>query len=268
MTVYFIGAGPGDPELITVKGQRLIRRCPLILYAGSLVPEAVLGEAAAGAQVINTAELHQDQIIEHIERAHAAGQDVARVHSGDPSIYGAIGEQMRRLDALKIPYEVVPGVTATSASAAALKTELTLPGISQTVILTRYEGKTPMPEGEDLSSLAQHRATLAIHLGITRLHHIVQELIPFYGEDCPVAVLYRVSWPDEARILGTLGDIVEQVRAKKINRTALIVVGRVLDPGEFDDSFLYRQDKAHYYRPRRRQDDASPLPRRPRRTTG
>jgi precorrin-4/cobalt-precorrin-4 C11-methyltransferase len=267
MTVYFIGAGPGDPELITVKGQRLIRACPVILYAGSLVPRAVLEEAGANAEVIDTAHLHQDEIIEHIRLAHEKGLDVARVHSGDPSIYGAIGEQMRRLDGLGIPYQVIPGVTATSASAAALRIELTLPGISQTVIMTRYAGKTPMPEGEDLTSLAAHRATLAIHLGINRLHKIVEELIPFYGEDCPVAVLYRVSWPDQDQILGTLSDIVEKVREKKIARTALIVVGRVLAPEDFENSFLYREDKAHYYRPRQRKHDSA-QPRRPVRKTG
>ena len=250
MTVYFIGAGPGDPELITVKGQRLIRQCPLVLYAGSLVPEAVFREANAAAEVVNTAELHLEQIIERIRTAHEHGLAVARIHSGDPSLYGAIGEQIRRLEQLNIPYEVIPGVTSTSASAAVLGRELTLPGISQTVILTRYAGKTPMPEGESLSDLARHRATLAIHLGINRIHKIVDELMPFYGIDCPVAVLYRTSWPDHDRVIGTLGDIVSKVRAKSFHRTALILVGKVLDPPAFDDSFLYSEDKAHIYRPK------------------
>ena len=247
MKVHFIGAGPGDPELITVKGQRLIRQCPMILYAGSLVPEPVL--AGCGEVVINTAELHLDQIIEHIQDACQRDWDVARVHSGDPALYGAIGEQIRRLQALNIDYEVIPGVTATSASAAALGRELTLPGITQTVILTRYPGKTSMPEGEALSDLAQHRATLAIHLGINRIHKIVDDLLPYYGPDCPVAVLYRTSWPDQDQAIGTLADIVGKVRAKRFTRTALILVGQVLNPDEFADSFLYDENKAHIYRP-------------------
>ncbi len=250
MTVYFIGAGPGDPDLITVKGRRLIRQCPVVLYAGSLVPEALIREANADARTVNTAELNLDEIITRICVAHEQGLDVARVHSGDPSIYGAIGEQIRRLDQRGVPHEIVPGVTATSASAAALGCELTLPGISQTVILTRYPGKTSVPEGEQLSALARHRATLAIHLGINRLHKIVTELIPFYGADCPVAVMYRTSWPDHDRVIGTLGDIVPKVRAKGFHRTALILVGRVLHPKEFADSHLYDADQAHIYRPR------------------
>ncbi|WP_027858422.1 precorrin-4 C(11)-methyltransferase [Marinobacterium jannaschii] len=250
MSVYFIGAGPGDPELITVKGQRLIRQAPVILYAGSLVPEAILAERQPDAEVHNTAEMHLDEIIQRIEAAHAEGKDVARVHSGDPGLYGAIGEQIRRLEALGIPYEVIPGVTATAASAAVLGKELTLPGYSQTVILTRYAGKTPMPEGEDLPSLAAHRATLAIHLGITRIHKIVDDLIPHYGEDCPVAVCYRTGWPDAAQISGTLKDIVAKVRAAGLSRTALILVGDVMGRDDFDTSFLYDKDQPHIYRPR------------------
>jgi len=250
MTVYFIGAGPGDPELITVKGQRLVRSCPVILYAGSLIPEAVLGEARTNARIIDTSELHLDQIVAHLQTAHADGHDVARLHSGDPSIYGAIGEQARRLDALGIPWQVIPGVTATSASAAALGCELTLPGVSQTVILTRYAGKTPMPNREALSELARHRATLAIHLGVTRIHKIVSDLTPWYGADCPVAVLYRTSWPDADRVVGTLGDIVAKVRARGFTRTALVLVGEVLAPSEFDRSYLYDAGQAHIYRPR------------------
>ena len=258
MTIYFIGAGPGDPELITVKGQRLIRQCPLILYAGSLVPEALIREAGAQAEVINTAELHLEQIIERIHSAHEQGLDVARVHSGDPSLYGAIGEQIRRLEQLGIPYEVIPGVTSTSAAAAALGRELTLPGVSQTVILTRYPGKTAMPKGESLTELAQHRATLAIHLGINRIHKIVADLLPYYGADCPVAVLYRVSWPDQDQVLGTLGDIVAKVRAKGFHRTALILVGEVLSPQSFEDSYLYNEDQAHLYRPKYKRKLSTP----------
>ncbi|WP_175728477.1 precorrin-4 C(11)-methyltransferase [Burkholderia ambifaria] len=238
MTVYFIGAGPGDPELITVKGQRLVRTCPVILYAGSLVPPAVL-DGHRAEQVVNTAELDLDAIVALLADAHAKGQDVARVHSGDPSLYGAIGEQIRRLKTLGIPYEIVPGVTATAACAATLGVELTLPGVAQTVILTRFAGKTTMPEGEALGALAAHRATLAIHLGVRHLARIVDEVLPHYGPDCPVAVIYRASWPDEERVTGTLADIVGKVQGTQIERTALILVGRVLDAEGFADSTLY-----------------------------
>ncbi|RQZ67045.1 precorrin-4 C(11)-methyltransferase [Burkholderia sp. Bp9004] len=238
MTVYFIGAGPGDPELITVKGQRLVRTCPVILYAGSLVPPAVL-DGHRAEQVVNTAELDLDAIVALLADAHAKGQDVARVHSGDPSLYGAIGEQIRRLKALGIPYEIVPGVTATAACAATLGVELTLPGVAQTVILTRFAGKTTMPEGEALGALAAHRATLAIHLGVRHLARIVDEVLPHYGPACPVAVIYRASWPDEERVTGTLADIVGKVQGTRIERTALILIGRVLDAEEFADSTLY-----------------------------
>ncbi len=238
MTVYFIGAGPGDPELITVKGQRLVRSCPVILYAGSLVPDAVLAGHQAG-RVVNTAELTLDQIMDLLAQAHAEGKDVARVHSGDPSLYGAIGEQIRRLKALGIAYEIVPGVTATAASAAALGVELTLPGVAQTVILTRYGTKSKMPQGEALADLARHQATMAIHLGVRHLASIVAELLPHYGADCPIAVVYRASWPDERRVTGTLADIVGKVSETEIERTALILVGRVLTAEDFADSTLY-----------------------------
>jgi len=254
MTVYFIGAGPGDPELITVKAQRLICECPVILYAGSLVPEPILAEARKDALIVDTAALHLEQIIEYIQQADKAGKDVARVHSGDPSIYGATGEQMRRLDELNIAYEVIPGVTAVSASAAWLKRELTLPDISQTVIYTRYAGKTSMPAGEDLSSLAAHKATLAIHLGVTRIHKIVAELIPHYGKECPVAVCYKTGWDDEMKVEGTLETIVDLVRKNKITRTALILVGGVMNPVEFDTSYLYDADQANIFRPRKRKN--------------
>ncbi|MDR5735603.1 precorrin-4 C(11)-methyltransferase [Caballeronia sp. LZ025] len=241
MTVYFIGAGPGDPELITVKGQRLIRTCPVILYAGSLVPDAVLSGHRA-TRIVNTAELDLDAIVALLKQAHDNGQDVARVHSGDPSLYGAIGEQIRRIEQIGIPYEIVPGVTATAASAAALGCELTLPGISQTVILTRYATKTSMPPGESLADLARHRATLAIHLGVRYIERIVADLVPHYGEDCPVAVVFRASWPDEERVKGTLADIAQKVRAAGMERTAMIIVGRVLDAEGFADSTLYGKD--------------------------
>ncbi|MBK5542076.1 precorrin-4 C(11)-methyltransferase [Pseudomonas sp. TH05] len=248
MTVFFIGAGPGDPELITVKGQRLIHRCPVIIYAGSLVPEAVLAGHSAEL-LVNSAELHLEQIIELIKNAHAKGQDVARVHSGDPSLYGAIGEQIRHLRQLQIPFEIVPGVTATAACAALLGAELTLPDVSQSVILTRYADKTTMPPGEEFSSLAQHGATMAIHLGVNHLQKIVAELLPHYGADCPIAVVHRATWPDQDWVLGTLNDIEQKVTAKGFRRTALILVGRVLATDHFSESSLYRSGHAHLYRP-------------------
>ena len=247
MTVYFIGAGPGDPELITVKGQRLIRSCPVILFAGSLVPEAVL-DGHQASLVVNTAELHLDEIIALLRAAEARGEDVARVHSGDPSLYGAIGEQIRHLRALGIPFEIIPGVTATAACAALLESELTLPEVSQTVILTRYGSKSPLPAGEQLHDLARHGATMAIHLGVPHLAEIVAELLPHYGADCPMAVVHRASWPDQDWVLGTLADIEAKVSAKGFRRTALILVGRVLNTEDFADSALYRESHRHLFR--------------------
>lgn len=248
MTVYFIGAGPGDPELITVKGQRLIRSCPVIIYAGSLVPLAVL-EGHTADEITNSAELHLEQIVALMKLAHERGQDVARVHSGDPSLYGAIGEQIRHLRQLGIPFEIVPGVTATAACAALLGTELTLPDLSQSVILTRYADKTSMPEGEKLGDLARHQATMAIHLGVNHLEKIVAELTPHYGVECPIAVIHRASWPDQDWVQGTLADIAEKVKAKGFRRTALILVGKVLGDDPFSESSLYRAGHAHLYRP-------------------
>jgi precorrin-4/cobalt-precorrin-4 C11-methyltransferase len=247
MTVYFIGAGPGDPELITVKGQRLLRACPVILYAGSLVPEAVLAGNNAEL-VVNTAELHLQEIIELIRQAHAKGQDVARVHSGDPSLYGAIGEQIRQLRALGIAFQIIPGVTATAACAALLECELTLPEVSQTLILTRYASKSTMPAGEQLHDLARHGATMAIHLGVVHLGKIVAELLPHYGADCPIAVVHRASWPDQDWVSGTLADIEARVSAKGFRRTALILVGRVLNAEQFADSALYNAEHRHLFR--------------------
>ena len=252
MTVHFIGAGPGAPDLITVRGLKLIRRCPVCLYAGSLVPREVIAEAPEGARIVDTAPLDLDNIIGEIETAHAAGHDVARVHSGDPSLYGAIGEQMRRLDALGIAYDVTPGVPAYAAAAAALKCELTLPEVSQTVVLTRTSTRSsPMPPGEGLPALGASGATLAIHLSVTNFAKVVRDLRPLYGTDCPVAVTYRVGWPDEALIRGTLGDIREKVKAAGFTRTALILVGRVLANTEFPESRLYAADHHHVLRPRR-----------------
>ena len=252
MTVHFIGAGPGAPDLITLRGLNLIREAPVILYAGSLVPEAVLAEARSDARVIDTAPLDLGEIIAEMERAHEAGLDVARVHSGDPSIYGAIAEQMRRLDALSIDYDVTPGVSAYAAAAASMKKELTLAGVSQTVILTRTAVRSSgMPAGEDLETLGKSGATLAIHLSVNNLAKVVRELVPHYGEDCPVAIAYRVGWPDELIIEGRLSDIRDKVKGSGITRTALIMVGRVLAPDAFDDSRLYAADHHHVLRPKK-----------------
>ncbi len=253
MTVHFIGAGPGAPDLITVRGLNLIRAAGVILYAGSLVPRAVIAEARTDARVIDTAPMHLDEIVGEMKAAHDNGHDVARVHSGDPSLYGAIAEQMRRLDALQIPYDVTPGVPAFAAAAAALGSELTLPGVSQTVILTRTAARaSAMPEGEELATLARSGATLAIHLSIKALDSIVRELVPFYGADCPTAIAYRVSWPDQQIIRGTLGDIRERAQSSGITRTALILVGRALsDTAQFDDSRLYAETHHHALRARK-----------------
>ena len=252
MTVHFIGAGPGAADLITVRGRDLIAACAVCLYAGSLVPAEVVAFAPVGALVIDTAPLTLDEIVHEMRNAHAQGLDVARVHSGDPSLYGAIGEQMRRLEALGIEFTITPGVPAYAAAAAALGCELTLPGVSQTVILTRTAMKaSAMPEGEELATLGASGATLAIHLSVRNLRRVVDDLAPHYGADCPVAVVYRASWPDEQIIRGTLADIREKVRAAKITRTALILVGRVLDDKDFSDSKLYAAGHVHVLRPKR-----------------
>ncbi len=251
MTVHFIGAGPGAADLITVRGQTLIRQAPIVLYAGSLVPTEIVAQAPPDARVIDTAPLTLDEIIDEIKRGHAEGQDVARVHSGDPALYGAIAEQMRRLDALGIPYDVTPGVPSYAAAAAALKSELTLPGVAQTIVLTRTATRaSAMPPGEELATLGQSGATLAIHLSINNLARVVRDLTPHYGADCPVVIAYRVSWPDEQILRGTLADIRDQVKTAGITRTALILVGRVLDDTGFEDSRLYAQDHHHVLRPK------------------
>jgi precorrin-4/cobalt-precorrin-4 C11-methyltransferase len=249
MTVYFIGAGPGAPDLITVRGLKLIEKCPVCMYAGSLVPEEIVAAAPDDAEVTDTAPLNLDEIIEMIRVAHKKGQDVARVHSGDPAIYGATAEQMRRLDKLDIDYEVVPGVPAFAGVAAALKTELTLPEIAQTVIVTRTGMKaSSMPEGEQLEVLGKSGATLAIHLSIRNLVYIREALEPYYGDDCPVVIAYRATWPDELYIKTTLAEMKEEVRKHKITRTALILVGPVLGEVNFRDSDLYNSDYAHVLR--------------------
>lgn len=252
MKVHFIGAGPGAPDLITVRGLKLIQSCPVCLYAGSLVPEAVVAEAPPGARVVNTSPLTLDEIIAEFARAKAEDKDVARVHSGDPSIYGAIAEQMRRLDELGIEYDVTPGVPAFAAAAAALNKELTVPEVCQTIILTRTSMKSSaMPAGEDLETLGRSGATLIIHLSLGNMAKIEQDLTPLYGADCPVIVAYRVGWPDEQFIKGTLADFAEKVRAAGLMRTAMIFVGRALSVEEFRDSALYHKEHAHSLRPRR-----------------
>ena len=252
MTVHFIGAGPGAPDLITVRGLKLIEKCDVCLYAGSLVPEAVVEAAPDGARVIDTAPMTLDEIIAEIELAHEQGNDVARVHSGDPSIYGAIAEQMRRLDGLGIDYDVTPGVSAYAAAAAELKTELTLPEIAQTVILTRTTMKaSAMPEGEDLDTLGRSGATLAIHLSVRNLSHIREQLTPHYGEDCPVVIVYRATWPDQMILRGTLSDIAAKVRKAKLTRTALVMVGPVFGEQNFRDSALYDAAHEHVLRNRK-----------------
>ncbi|MEN8837800.1 MAG: precorrin-4 C(11)-methyltransferase [Celeribacter marinus] len=255
MTVYFIGAGPGDPELLTKKAERLIGECPVCLYAGSLVPAEVVACAPEGAKVMDTASMTLDDTHVEIKAAHDKGQNVARVHSGDPSLYGAIAEQIRRLRADGIDYEIIPGVPAYAAAAAALGQELTIPEIAQSIVLTRVSMKsTSMPQGETLENFARTGATLAIHLGVRNLREIERQLAPHYGADCPVAVAYRVGWPDQMLIRGTLADIREKVRDQKITRTALILVGPALgEVADFKDSALYDPDMPHVLRPKVRQ---------------
>ena len=249
MTVHFIGVGPGAPDLLTLRGRDLIAASPVCLYAGSLVPPGVLAHCPEGAWIVNTAPLSLDEIIDEITAAHAAGQDVARLHSGDLSVWSAMGEQLRRLRALAIPFDVTPGVPAFAAAAATLATELTLPGVAQSVVLTRTSGRaTPMPGGETLAAFAVTGATLAIHLSIHVLSKVVEELTPHYGADCPVAVVWRASWPDERVLRGSLATIEAQMAAE-IDRTALILVGPTLAAEGFAESRLYAGDYDRRYRP-------------------
>lgn len=249
MTVHFIGAGPGAADLITLRGRDLIAACPVCLYAGSLVPTALLAHCPPGARIVNTAPLSLDEIMTEISTAHAAGQDVARLHSGDLSVWSAMGEQLRRLRALDIPYDVTPGVPSFAAAAAALGAELTLPGVAQSVILTRTSGRaSAMPEGETLSAFAATGATLAIHLSVHVLDRVVTELTPHYGADCPVAVVWRASWPDQRVVKATLATL-ETAIATEMERTALILVGRAIGAEGFDESRLYAGDYDRRYRP-------------------
>jgi len=252
MRVYIIGAGPGDPKLLTLRAAELIERCPVVLYTGSLVPRAVLARARADARVLDSSGMTLDEIIAVMVAARDAGHDVARVHTGDPLIFGSTAEQMRRLAALGIPYEVVPGVSAFTAAAAVLGQELTLPELCQTVILTRAEGRTPMPAGEQLADLARHRATLALFLSITLLKEVTEALIPAYGADCPVAVVHKATCPDQKIVRGTLADIREQVKAVGIRSQAMILVGPVLTATDFANSRLYDPDFSHRFRKAKR----------------
>jgi precorrin-4/cobalt-precorrin-4 C11-methyltransferase len=249
MTVHFIGAGPGAPDLLTLRGRDLIAACPVCLYAGSLVPEAVLGHCPEGARIVNTAPLDLDAIIAEIAAAHSAGQDVARLHSGDLSVWSAMGEQVRRLDTLGIPYTVTPGVPSFAAAAAALGVELTVPNLAQSVILTRTQGRaSAMPDRETLANFAATGATLALHLSIGQLDKVQAELLPHYGAECPLAVVYRASWPDQRIIRSTLAGLLEAVD-DDIRRTALILVGPALGAGLTAESQLYAADYDRRYRP-------------------
>ena len=247
MTVHFIGAGPGAPDLLTLRGRDRIAASPVCLYAGSLVPAALLEHCPPGARIVNTASLALDDIIAEMASATAAGQDVARLHSGDLSIWSAMGEQLRRLRALDIPFTVTPGVPAFAAAAAALEAELTLPGLAQSVVLTRTPGRaSAMPAGESLTAFAATGATLAIHLSIHNADRVIADLLPAYGADCPVAIVWRASWPDEQAVRATLGTLAATGRPE---RTALILVGRALGADVAGESRLYAADYDRRFRP-------------------
>jgi precorrin-4/cobalt-precorrin-4 C11-methyltransferase len=240
VTVHFIGAGPGAPDLLTLRGRDLIAACPVCLYAGALVPPEILAHTPPGARVVDTQDLSLDQIVAEFQLAGDRGEDVARLHSGDLSIYSAAAEQMRRLDAVGIAWDVTPGVPAFAAAAATLRRELTIPEVAQTVILTRYGRRaSAMPPGERLGLLASHATTLVIHLGAQAIEEIATTLVPYYGEDCPAAVVARASWPDEVVLRARLADIAGEVRAAGVERTATILVGPALAAEGFRDSHLY-----------------------------
>ena len=249
--IHFVGAGPGDPELITVKGRRLLQEADRIVYTGSLVPEALLEGRKASAETYNSASLSLLQTHQLLREGYLSGERVVRLHTGDPSLYGAIQEQMQLLDRENIPYAVVPGVSAVFAAAAALKQELTLPEVSQTLILTRLAGRTPVPEGERLSLLARHHATLAIYLSVQQIEEVVAEVAPFYGPDTPVVVAYRVGWPEQDFVRGNLGDIVSKVKAASVRNQAIILIGKVFGARERDEltkSKLYDESFEHGFR--------------------
>ena len=249
MTVHFIGAGPGAADLITLRGRDLLARCPVCLYAGSTVAPELLAHCPPGTRLIDTAPMSLDQIEAEYIAAHAAGDDVARLHSGDLSVYSALAEQLRRLERRGIPYTLTPGVPAFAAAAAALGRELTVPEVAQTVVLTRVSGRASrMPEGEQLAAYAATGATLAIHLAVHAIEQIVATLTPHYGADCPVAVVARATWPDQRIVQGTLGDICQKLAAAPIERTALVLVGRALAAEGFRDSALYDPDYRRRFR--------------------
>lgn len=249
MTVHFIGAGPGAPDLLTLRGRDLIAASPVCLYAGSLIPAAVLAHCPPGARIVNTAPMSLDDILVEITSAHAAGSDVARLHSGDLSVWSAMGEQLRRLRASDIPFTITPGVPAFAAAAAALETELTLPELGQSLVLTRTPGRaSKMPPRESLANFAATGATLAIHLSIHNLTSVVTDLVPSYGADCPVAVVWRASWPDQHIVRATLATV-EQAVAGGMERTALILVGPVLAAEGFAESSLYAPNYDRRFRP-------------------
>lgn len=249
MTVHFIGAGPGAADLITVRGRDILARCPVCLYAGSLVPPELLAHCPPGARLIDSAPMTLDQIEAQYIEAHGAGLDVARLHSGDLSIYSALAEQLRRLERHGIPYTLTPGVPAFAAAAAVLGRELTVPGIAQSVVLTRMPGRASrMPEGERLATFAASGATLAIHLAIHAIDAIVDELVPHYGPDCPVAVVMRASWCDERVVRGRLDDIRARLSAEPMERTALVFVGRALGATDFEESALYSPEYQRRFR--------------------
>jgi precorrin-4/cobalt-precorrin-4 C11-methyltransferase len=249
VTVHFIGAGPGAADLITVRGRDLLGRCPVCLYAGSIVPTEMLAWCPADARLVDTAPMTLDEIEAEYVAAHAAGHDVARLHSGDLSVFSAVAEQIRRLARHGIPYTLTPGVPAFAAAAAVLGHELTVPEVAQSVVLTRVPGRASrMPDGERLAAFAATGATLVVHLGIQAIDKIVAELTPFYGADCPAVVVARASWPDEQIVAGTLGDIAAKVAAQPIERTAIVLVGRALAPRDFRDSALYDPDYRRRFR--------------------
>ncbi len=249
MTVHFIGAGPGAPDLITLRGRDLIARSPVCLFAGSLVPRALLKHCPKGARIVDTAPMSLDEISCEFFRAHRGGEDVARLHSGDLSIWSALGEQIRALERLSIPYTITPGVPAFAAAAAALGIELTLPEVAQSLVLTRTQGRaSAMPAQEQLATFATTRTTLAIHLSIHAIERIAAELMPHYGADCPVAIVFRASWPDQRILRGTLGSIVKELNDAPMERTALILVGQVLARGGFRPSALYDRDYQRRFR--------------------
>lgn len=252
MKVYIIGAGPGDPKLLTIRAAELIGSCPAILYTGSLVSKEILGYAKPDARILDSSSMTLEEIEQFFLHHRDRNEDVARVHTGDPTIFGSTAEQIRKLEAHGIAWEMVPGVSSFTAAASVLGKELTLPELSQTVILTRCEGRTPVPEGERLADLARHKATLCLFLSITLIKQMAQDLIPSYGEHCPVAVVQKASWPDQVVVRGTLGTIAGKVKERGIKSQAMIIVGEVLESKDFANSKLYDSEFSHKFRKKRK----------------